>query len=169
MSTTAESVRLFVKRMIDHHVQKNFLGTITGTSPIVVQLQGTGLSFSEDETLLLSHTVRKYDFEHGLAVGDVLLCVAAHGDKYVAASVVSENTNIGGIRAKGDDDSTAVDLGGQLVGLGTGTIDAGHITIDGTDYPVEGGTVTVSVEVPLVGKTTYYDAEGDPVGQVPIV
>lgn len=156
MKGTAAAVRDLVKRMIDTHVARNYLGVVThAAAPVKVKLDGTDMDLSEEETLLLSHVVLKYDFEHGLALGDTLLLVAAHGGHYVATAVISNRQHLGGVRQK------VFALGGHLAG----TVTAGHVTVDGTDYPVLAGVVSV----PVVGKAPYCDADGNTLGEVPVV
>lgn len=163
MRGTAVAVRDLVLRMIDAHVPRSYLGEVTTAQPVTVTLVGTDMSLGEDENLVLSHAVRKYDYEHRLEKGDTLLLVPAHGGVYVATAVIPVKSGLGGLRANGDDGAAALVAGGYAAG----TIDAtsAHVTVGGTDYPVIGGTI----RVPLAGKTPYHDAEGNPIGQVPLL
>jgi hypothetical protein len=157
MREAARAVKMLVKQMIELHVPKNLIGIVTDTQPITVDIAGLDNSLSEDEGLLISHTVRHYDEQHGLEEGDSLLLVPAHGGDYVATSVVTQNSSLSGVA--GED---SVIVGGAV----TGTLDAtsAHVVVGGTSYPVIGGTVTV----PFTSTADYRDGNGDVIGQVPL-
>jgi hypothetical protein len=66
-----------------------FFGEVTTRDPLSVDLQGSSLSLTEDEDLVLTQTVRQYDRDQGLDPGDLLVCVEMPDGDWVALDVVT--------------------------------------------------------------------------------
>lgn len=114
MGQAAVALRGMVRRVVEDIVQQNVVGVVVKASPLEVKIAGGSHTLREDENLVLSHAVRKYDYDHGLEVGDSVLLVPA-GDDYLAAAVVSEKENeIVGFQELVGEAVTDVMLGARL-------------------------------------------------------
>lgn len=145
----ARAVRDMALRAATHQHPPNLSAIVRRLDPLTVEVTHGGITLDETE-FMMTHAVRMYDWQHGIAVGDVLLLTPSPQGDYHASAVIAVASQHAGMKhphATG---------GGTLGGGGT-------VTVGGTPYSVAGGGT------PLVGTVPYYDKDGKKVGDIPLV
>lgn len=158
---TALAMRALSQRTARHASQTPQRAVILRLDPLQIELAHSALTL-DDSQFTLSHSVRKYDAQYGLSVGDTLIVTPVAGGDLVATAVIAAANATSGAA------KVAVAAAGQHVGGGTGPLTGATVTVGGTQYSVDGGTVTIDGQ-DLVGKVAFRDDEGTLVGYIPLV
>jgi hypothetical protein len=157
----ARAIRQVGEKQIGHHVRKPDKALVLTADPLRVELVGSRVNL-DDEEILLAHGVRKYDQEHGLKPGDVLLVVPTHSEDWIATNVVpqGDQNNMEGVQPELLPASQ--NLGGTPTTVGT----TGTPTNGWQTAPTLGTLGTPGTNV--VGKLAVRDDKGDVIGYIPV-
>lgn len=113
---------------------------VISKKPFTVEIVGTSIRLDAD-TLLVTNSVRLYDKDHGIRVGDTVL-VFHDGEDWIVTDVVAAED-------------------ADFAGVGTTVLAASDPIYSGDD-------VTVTPSHHIVGKIIVTDASGTTVGVVPV-
>lgn len=86
----AGALRVHTQKHIEASKQGTYIARIVTLDPIQAELGSSGLQLNEDN-LILSQWVRRYDYDYGLRVGDNLIVTQMTNAEFVAHDVVSSN------------------------------------------------------------------------------
>lgn len=128
-----------------HESTKVHRAIVRGLTPLVVELGGAGLTL-DSATLLLTNSVRIYDRDHGLRLGDTVLVLDSGEDDMVVFDVVS------------DEEFAGPDL--------SAIVDASDPTYSGPDP--QGGTQTVTASHHISKKIPVKNDAGTVIGYLPV-
>jgi hypothetical protein len=87
----ARGMRNLAHRSVDHKVSDLDYAVVTGVHPLAARHEG-GFDLDEDD-LVLGYSVRKWDADHSLAVGDTLVVKrkrTSDGDDWIALDVITD-------------------------------------------------------------------------------
>lgn len=85
----ATAIRNGVRRHEERVGPRVYRGTITGLSPLAIDLHGVDLNL-DDQDVQLSQDVQRYDTSEGLAVGDQLALIEVAEGDWIATTVISD-------------------------------------------------------------------------------
>ena len=141
------AVRKHAAAAARYHAPNRFHKAIVrGVEPLVVELPSAAITLDADN-LLLTDSVRKYDRDHSLRVGDTVL-VLEDDDDFIVTDVVSAATE---------------DFAGPVIAE---MVVAGNPTYSGPDP--QGGTQTVTPSHNIIRKIPVVDEDGATVGWLPV-
>jgi hypothetical protein len=107
------------RRNIRYHVKQPLFAVVLRLNPLQVEFTESRLVLDDDD-LTIAQSVRKYDLDHGLKVGDTVLVQPVGDGDYVIVAVVSEKHAF-----EGSDTSPV--LGAGTIGGGSGTAIVGTV------------------------------------------
>jgi hypothetical protein len=84
----AKRMRDVSRRTLEHHVNDLMYAVVKSVDPLSVQ--GDAGLVLDDDDLVLGHTVRRFDHDEGLEVGDTLVVKKMGNDDWLAIEVVTD-------------------------------------------------------------------------------
>lgn len=88
VAQAAQAVRALARTASDYGRREPVYGAVISTKPLVAQLHGSSLELDAD-ALVLTQSVRRYDRDHTIDVGDTLVVSAMPNGDWLVTDVVS--------------------------------------------------------------------------------
>lgn len=128
--------------------QSRFYAQVRRINPLQIELLDKRVTVSE-ENLVVTQWVRRYEYEHGLGIGDTVVVDRMPNGDFLVSDVVSTNEVQAGLG-----EATAVTTSADPIFSGVA--------------PAGGGAMTVTPDRHIVKKVAYRDEAGIVIGYVPI-
>lgn len=152
---TPSAPRRRLARAIGGHAERSvsqnehrFYARVMRVSPLGIELLGRRVTLAE-ENIVITQWVRRYEYEHGLGIGDTVVVDRMPNGDFLVSDVVSKDDIQGGVA-----EADAVVHSADPVWSG--------------NAPVGGGAMTVAPNFHIVKKVAYRDEDGVVVGYIPI-
>lgn len=141
----AAAVRGMSARQVDSRARQQDYAIVRSIAPLKVELSSSRLLLDDDD-LVVTQWVRRYDLEQGIKVGDTVVVTPMKNGDFLVQDVVAAKDAFRGFSDKTTD-----------------LLDSGDVTLTA---PGGGGTVTQSHHI--IKKVPYRNDAGAIVGYVPI-
>jgi hypothetical protein len=148
LNRLAEAIRDKSLTVVREEVRVPQRAVVLDTEPLEVELTHSRLVL-DNEDLIISQSVRQYESDYGINVGDGLMLVPVEGDEWVAAAVIGEQDEF--IPPSGGGSGERWFTGSGAPDAATGEVGDFYLNSVNGDYHEKTGTTTWTLRGNLRG------------------